>query len=811
MFKNYIKVALRNLFRNRTHSLINILGLSAGLACSIVVLLYAQTEAAYDNYHKDSDRIYRLGSIFKIREKLDQFALASPHLAPLLDECFDGVEQTCRLRLISKLKVSRGDKSGYLEYLMWADSTAFDFFTTEMIYGDPDTCLRHPNNIVLSESVAQKYFGKRNPVGDTLITSNRFKYCVSGVFKDLPEETHHRFKGLLSYSTIHPFLRPEDPNYRTGLWSVGDYMFVKFRQGYSPEQFTEDFRAFYAMEMANVGRDMGGSFRPVLEPISSVHLHSDLTYDAFESGNFAYLYAFSVIGFFILLLAGINYVNMATARASTREREVGLRKVLGSRKQHLIFQFLGESMLISLVALLIAFALVEVVLSLTTFSDLLGKELRLSLLENGPLFWGAVGITFLLGILSGLYPAFFMSAIIPARALRRRTTKGGSLLLRKSLVIVQFSVSIAVIICTFLMQNQIEYMRTRDLGFSTENIAVLAVRDPATRERLPNLRSDIEELPGVLATTTAFGVPAHSISRRLFRLEETQDSVVEEVVDFIGVGYDYLEGIGLGLSEGRAMQQVQTPRAEVDSTIEFLVNETASQILFGGKALGRWIEFGLPADPEGVTGGEIVGVVEDFRVTSLHEKMQPLILMPQGRLGGMLHIRMKTSEVEPTMAAIEELWAESEAAGSPFNPFFIDEKFDRLYASDVRQSKLMGILAVICIVISVLGLFGFASYTIEIRRKEIGIRKVLGASSFRLVRMLLGEVVALVGISGMIASVLAWLGIQWWLQEYAYHAALDVRTFFLAAGIALLTALLTVTGQTLRAALANPVTALKYE
>ncbi len=807
MYKNYIKVAFRNLFRHRIHSLINILGLSAGLACSIVILIYIQSEAAYDSYHEDADRTYRIGSIFTVRDRVDQFALTSPYLAPLLKDRIEAIESTCRLRLISKLKVTYGDHSGYQEHLMWADSTAFDFFTTEMIYGDPRTCLRLPNRIAISESVSQQYFGDRNPVGDTLITSNRFQYIVSGVFRDLPEETHHRFSGLLSYSTLQKNMRKEDPNYRVGLWSVGDYTFVKLREGYRPEAFMDDFRKFYAEEMANVGEDMGGTYQPALEPITSIHLHSDLEYDAFPSGNFTYIYAFSLIGFFILLLAGINYVNMATARATTREREVGLRKVLGSRKSHLVLQFLGESLMISLFALLIAFSLVEMVFALTGFNELMGKDLRLDLLSNGLLFLGALGITVMLGVLSGLYPAFFMSAIIPARALRRRTTKGGSLVLRKSLVIVQFSVSIGVIICTFLMQDQINYMRTQDLGFETESIAVLAVRDPYSTECLPEIRAEIESLPGVISTTTALGVPAHSIPRRLFRIEEEEGKLLEEVVDYIPVGMDYLPGIGLEVVEGRNFIPGYAP----DSVGAYLVNETAAKVFMGGDALGKEIEFGLEQMEGGVQRGKVIGVVQDFRITSFHETMEPLILRPQLRPGGMLHVRMQKEDIDATISSMEELWAESEAAGSPFNPFFINEKFDRLYTADLRQSRLMGILAIICIVISILGLFGFASYTIEMRRREIGIRKVLGASSFRLVRMIIGEVLVLVIISGAIAAILAWLGIQWWLQEYAYRASLDGTTFLWATGIALGTALVTVIGQTLRAALANPVVALKYE
>lgn len=820
MYKNYIKVAFRNLFRNRGHSFMNILGLSAGLACAIIILLYVQSEITYDQYHADKDRIYRLGSQFTLNEgTTDRFALSSPFLGPMLAKENPGIESVCRLRYIPKLKTSSPDTTSYEENLLWADSTVFDFFTTQMVYGDPAKCLVKPNSIVLAESVARKYFGNRDPRGDTLTTSNRYKYTVTGVFKDLPENTHHRFEGLLSYSTVEPFNYKSERNLsreeiiQLKLWSVRDYNFVKFREGYTPNEFIEFFPCFFYEYMVELGHRIAGddieeSFEPVLEPITSVHLYSDLTADHFQSGNATYIYAFSVIGFFILVLAGINYVNMTTARSVTRTREVGLRKVLGSRQRHLVFQFLGESMLLSAIALVLALAIVEVTLSATSFNDLMDKELDLNLWGNPNFTLGILGITFFLGLLSGLYPAFFLSSITPAWALRRRSSKGGSLTLRKGLVVFQFSISIAVIVGTFLMRNQIDYVRNMDLGFQTENICVLPVRDSVTQSHLPKIREKLESHPNILATTTSWGVPAHSVRRMVFWTEDEEGQLGEEVFDFLAVGQDYIDGMGLKLLKGRNFHAIDT---SVSKKLDFIVNETAAKQVFGGDPIGKTMEWGLNIGGIERFTGEVVGIVKDFKFSSLHEKQKPLFMIPQSEPGGMLHIRLEGNNVVKTMEFVEQLWEPNEAEGSPFNPFFIDDQFDKLYAADQRQSSLMGILAGICIVISILGLLGFASYTIEQRRREIGIRKVLGASTTRILRMLLWEVFLLVLLASFIAVILGYLGIQWWLAEFAYQAAIPVELFFYSGFIALLVALGAVAIQTIRAALSSPVLALKYE
>lgn len=807
MLRNYITVAIRNLLKNRGHSLLNILGLSASLACAIIILLYVQDEVTYDRYNKNHEQIYRISSHFYIGGQTNKFALAAPELPPLLMEEYPEIEAFCRIRKIPRLKVTSESNAGYVDGLAWGDTSAFQFFDTEMLYGDPDTCLRPSNAIVISESLSQRFFGDKNPVGDTLITSNRFRYAVTGVFKDLPQNTHHRFEGLLSYNTLLPFEEEPDSLKLIGLWGARDYAFLMLPKDYDVGKFYRGFPAFFEKYMADVAEEFGGWFYPQLTPLAAVHLSEPLQAESYPGGNISYIFSFSIIAFFILLLAGINYVNITTARSTTRIREVGLRKVLGSRRHHLVFQFLGESMLITSIAFLLALGLVEVVLSTTPFNELMGKDLHLNLLHNPALLWGSIGITLLLGLLAGLYPAFFLSSSLPADSLRRRTNKGGgSMALRKGLVVLQFSISIGVIVSTFLMQNQIRFMREQDPGFNTENVAILAVRDTFTKAHLPQIRAEMEALEGVAATTTAFGVPAHSVQTTRFKIEDG-DGFQEKVMGFLPVGMDYIQAMDLKISEGRDF----IPYSHLDSAHAILVNETGARKLFGGDAIGKVVEWGIEGSEIGFNSAQVIGVVKDFQVASLHNEIEPLFLTPQWHDGGMLHVRITGERLNKTLAEMEEIWRPSEAEGSPFNPFFLDDQFDHLYDADRRQYSLMGILAAICIGISILGLLGFASYTIEQRKREIGIRKVLGASSFRIIRMFIWEVFLLILASSFIAFILGYFAIQWWLQEYAYQAEIHAETFVIAGGIALLVAVATVAGQTLRASLANPVLALKYE
>lgn len=809
MFKTYIKVAVRNLLRNRVYAIINIVGLSAGIACSLIVMLYIQNELTYDLHHEKHDRIYRLGSVFVMKGELENAALSSPNMGPLLMEEYPEIEAMCRLRYLPRLKVSSGEASFYEERLMLADSTLFDVFTHHFIYGDPDSSLTKPNSIVLTASMAQKYFGNRNPVGDTLTASNQFRYAVTGVIEDLPDNAHHRFEGLLSYSTVKKFDLGDRPDFMVSLWALRDFTFLLFPENYNIQRFYDRFPAFYDKYMEPVGCEFNGYYYPYPEKLTDVHMNPKLDYDFFTSGNRSYIYAFSAIGLFILLLACINYINMATARSVTRAREVGIRKVMGSRRRDLVFQFLGESLLLSFVALLLGLGIAEVVLELTPFNALMEKNLQLNIMENPVLILLATGMTVVLGILSGLYPAFYMSAIVPVRALRGKlASTGRSLALRKGLVIFQFTISIGVIISTFLMQNQVSYMRNVDLGFCTDKICVVPVSDTTTRDKLPEIRAKLEAHSGVRATTTARNVPAHSVGRMIFRIEK-KNGMHEQVMDYLEVGHDYINGMGLDVVEGRGFAEADM---DADSNGAFLVNETAARMLFGGEAIGKKLEWGLDIGQMRRQRGPIVGVVRDFNVHSLHYEMRPLVLVSQRRQGGMLHIRLKEGEeFTETMDYIRETWEPHEESGSPFNYFFIDESFDKLYETDQRQSSLIGILAYICIIISILGLLGFASYSIAQRKREIGIRKVMGASTLQIMMLLFKDILYLIFAASMIGSILSFLLINAWLTEYAYHAEIPVAIFFYAGLAAMLIAFLTVSYHSLRAATSNPVRALKYE
>jgi putative ABC transport system permease protein len=807
MIRTNLKVALRNLLRAKSYTLLNICGLSAGIACALTIFLYVRHELTYDDYHPKGDRTYRLASFFTTNGKGERAARSSPTIAKLLRRDMPEIELTCRMRMMPRLRLHGSNWTGIQEMFFLADSTALDMLSLRVIHGDAQTALTQKNAVVLPLSMALKYFGTDNPVGDTLYAQNQYKFVVTAVIADLPDNTHHRFSGLVSYDTFGSSAYRED-DYRVSLWLIQSYNFIRFREGTGPADFYRRFPAFYDKYMRHVGDEVHEAYFPVLEPIASTHMNPHrLEFDYFPTGNAVYIYAFSAVGAFLLLLACINYMNMATARSTTRAREVGLRKVLGSGRGSIALQFLGESILMSVGALLVALCMTEMVLALTPFNALMGKNLRLDLIADPMVGVLGLGLAVVLGTLSGLYPAVFLSSFEPADALRGRGTRGRSALnLRKAMVILQFSIAIAVIICTFLMRNQVEFMRNVDLGFQGENTFVVPVNDSITYARLPEIRRQLSRIRHVTATTTANNVPGHSVGRMLMRYEEG-DSLREQILDILVVGQDYLQGMGLELAGGRNFSAASL----TDSTAEFLVNETAAQELFGGQALGREMVWGFEKTMYKRREGPVVGVVRDFTVHSLHYQRRPLILAPAGEEGGFLHIRMDGDSITQTMAAIHRVWAPHEADGSPFNGFFIDRQFDRMYEADQRNSRLMGILAYICMVISALGLIAFASYSIAQRRREIGIRKVMGASSVRILLWLFTDIFYLVIVSSLAGSILAFIIFRIWLGEFAYHAAVPMGTFLVTGLVALLLALLVVGFHSLRAALEPPVMALRYE
>lgn len=809
MFKIYFKVALRNILRDRLYAAVNILGLALGIAVSIIVFLYIQSELSYDQYHPDKDRLYRLTSTFVMSGEAEKTSVSSRAIGPMLKEQNSGIEAFTRLQYISRSTFTSDYGFGTEDHLLAADDGFFEVFDYKLLKGDPATCLSQPMTVVLSEKLAEKYFGDRDPMGQKIVSGTQKIYTVTGVVENIPESTHHYFEGLFSINSLQTHHdMGEENGQNLNLWNASVYTFLLLNKDYSQDQFYADFPKFWNRNMAEVGRKLHGYYYPVLQPISEIHMAPQLDYDFFEAGNLSYIYGFAAIGLFLLLLAAINYTNMATARASVRTREVGLRKVMGSRRHHLMFQFLGEAILTSFMALLLALALVEVILELTPFNDLMNKQLQLSLRDNPSLTWSMLIATVLLGLLAGAYPAFSLAAGNAAQVLRSRSRlPRRSLSLRKGLVIFQFTVSIGVIISTFLMKNQVDFMRTVDLGYSDDNTAIFPMRDSTMMSALPALRARLESLPNVIKTTTANHVPGGNVGRMVFRLKRQDCNRGEVVSDFLEVGTDYLDGMGLKLVKGHDFTASNDPVCNS----EFIINETAAREFFDGDAIGKEIRFGLKMGRIQEHQGRVIGVVKDFNVHSLRYEMRPLVIKSTPNDGGLLYVRLESSDIPGSMAAVQKTWKSQFGADTPFSPFFINEKFEKLYSADLRLSTLMGILAYLCVLISVMGLLGFASFSIEQRKKEIGIRKVLGASLVQIVVMLFREIFFLIIFASMLGSILAYLVMQLWLDQFAYHAEIPIATFFLAGMWSMLIALLTVSFHSIKAALYNPVHALKYE
>lgn len=808
MLKNYFKIALRSLLKHRAYSVINISGLAIGMAASILILLYLQHELSYDRHFKDYERIFRIGSIFHVGEDVDEFALSSSSLGPMLAEEYEEFGTYTRLLQLNKTLITSKYEQDYETGFSFADSTLPDVFELTWLSGDPDSALRGPNQVVLTVSMARKYFPGTSAMGKQITMGNNKVQTVTGVIGDLPRNTHTRFEGLISYSSIARRYRPDPKNKGRKLWAISDFTFVKLPPDYDLQQFYSSFETrFFQKYMAPAGAKLNSYFEPVLEPLSSIHFDSALTYDKYPRGNRSYILAFSTIGLFILILACINYMNLATARSTTRAKEVGIRKVLGGSKIQLIQQFLGESMLTSLIAYFLALALVEVTLTLTPINEILERNLELDLLGNPLLSYGSLGLMVMIGLISGLYPAFYLSSILPIRALKGSfNSSQAGLSLRKLLVGFQFTISIGVIVCTLLMSQQIAYLRDRNLGFDKENLLMIPASDSTLRAGINDFRQELEQHPKVMAVANAYSAPGvkNTISRNIIRAE-VEGELKEVVFNVMFVDYGYVEALGLDVLTGRTFNE-----AHPTDTNSVIINEAAVRMMGWDEPLGKRMQIGLNLDGTAALDGPVLGVVKDFNVSSLHSEVQPMMLILQRLEGGLLNVRLKGEELLETMADIETLW-DTHFPDRPFDYFFLDENFLELYKADQRQAWLIALLALLCIFISCLGLLGLSSYNTSKRTKEIGMRKVLGASMLQIIMLLFKDILFVVFFSTLLAAPIAWLIINRWMQNFAYQDDIDWIVFVLAGLMGVAFAFLTVFFHTFRAAQRNPVRALKYE
>jgi putative ABC transport system permease protein len=809
MFGNALKVTLRALYRDKLYALINLAGLALAVACCTILALYLRSELTYDRHHVNHARIYRVANEFNIAGKVDRFPATSQMLGPMLKEQFAEVQDYVRFQGAGQRLFRHGDDAFYWDRGFAVDDNVFEVFAHEILYGDPKTALVPPDAIAVSETFARRYFGDANPVGETVILDKDAERRITLVFADLPENTTLRYDILYSRNRDELADPTADAQRRGRLFNIGFLTFLVMAEDYDVRKFDEVSQKFFDANMTEIGQRINATWRAWLQPLADVHLRSDLPGDV-AAGNIFYVYGFAAVAVFILLVASINYMNLATARATKRAKEVGMRKVLGARRWPLIVQFLTEALVLAFVALVLGVLLVLLVLNTTSTADWLGKPLELDLAGEPALLAWLIGGALVVGLLSGVYPAFYLSAIRPLGLAGGRGAKGRSGT-RQALVLVQFTISVCVIACTLLMAAQMRFIAGKSLGFAPENRLMVTLRGVDMIERIPVLRTELTANPRVLGVTASASMMGGGFPINVVQIEDNAGVMQQTSLNHMPVADDFVEVMGMQIVQGRGFSQ----EMGTDASRAVLVNETVVAKMGWTDPLGKRLQMGPNAST-------VIGVLKDFNFNSLHTPIEQFVIYqfrdnftqvpPQFRelQNRLLVINISGQNVDETLDFIKGVFERLDPA-HPFEYRFVDETLDRLYVSEQRLMRLVGIFAGVCIFIACLGLFGLAAFTTEQRTKEIGIRKVLGASKREIITLLARSVLILVIVGSVAASVIAYFAMTRWFDKFAYSAPVNPLWFVLAAAAALTVAYGTIALQTYKAARANPIRALRYE
>ena len=795
MFKNLLLVAIRNFKRDKWYSLLNILGLTIGITFSLFLIFYIKDELSYDKYNEKADRIFRIGAYVKEPTK-DTMKWANTQfpLGPTLKKDYPEVEEFVRFVGNDKTVFKNGDLRFYEEKIYFSDSSLFNVFTYSFIDGNPKTALVEPNSIVLTQSLAEKYFGKNaNFVGKSLQNDKGDVYKVTAVIKDVPKNSHIIFNAVISITSL-------PKNFANNWGGFGFYNYVLLKPNVSAASFQQKLLPMYEKYMASIFTQFNIKIHYVVQPISSIHLHSDFTGEPEELGSISYIYIFSAVAFFMLIIACINYMNLTTARSARRAKEIGIRKVTGSSQSLLIAQFLVESTMITIIALLISMGLIA--LLLPTFNLLSGKFISFKTLLEPGTFLILLGIILFVGLVGGSYPAFYLSKFNPVNILKGSLSKGSSnVTLRRTLVVVQFSISMIMLICTWIVYGQLKYLRNKDLGFNKEQvISILANSRNDIREKVFSFKSEIRKNPQVYSTSSAEATPGEkNINFNLFSVQ-SKDGFVDKGIDCYGVDENYFKTLGMQINKGRNF--IGLP----DTLRSIIVNENMVKFFGWDNPIGKRVKF--PGDTSKFYL-EVVGVVKDFNQKSLYNPITPLVLYYRPNSNN-IQIKVDAKNVPATIASIEKTW-KSIFADIPFQYTFLDQDFDSQYAADQKRGKIFTAFSILTIMITCLGLLGLIAFTTEQRQKEISIRKIMGAGVGQIVPLITTNFLLLVGISCIIAFPVAYLFMDKWLKIFPYNTGLSVAPFLLSALTVLLITLLTVIFHTVRAALANPAKSLRSE
>jgi putative ABC transport system permease protein len=812
MLKNYVKIAFRNLAKYKFISFINLFGLTVGLTCCLLILTYILHETSYDKYNTRADRIYRVTRSFNNKEGIVSLHLSSvaPPFGPLMQSDFPDIQAMTRLLFTGTTPLRYEEKIFNEKNVAFADENFFRIFDVPLVRGNPANALSNPFSVMLTEEGAKKYFGNVDPMNKVIRMNNQYNFKVTGIFHPLPSNAHLHPEILLSFNTLKDTTIYGERNLMTNYGNNSFFTYLLLPEHYPFHSLEAQFPAFVDRHMpANLGSPgskQSQFTRLFLQRLTDIHLRSHLDDEIEENGDVNRVYVFSAVALFILLIACINYMNLSTARSALRAKEIGIRKVAGAQRQEIITQFLSESVLISYLAILLAVGITW--LALPWLNSATGLHLSMQSLLKVPILVPIALTPLLVGILSGVYPALFMSSFRPSKVLKGLFKAGsGSISFRKVLVVAQFAISIILIISTAIVFQQLHYMQNNSLGFNKDHIVTMRY-DNGLDNTYESFRTQLLQNSQVREATRSSRIPSGRLLDAMGAQTQSGDSLapVSANIKYLAVDHDFVKTYGIPLVAGRDFS-----RAYGTDTSSFLINVAATQALglrTPQEAVGKNFQYGN-------VKGRIIGILNDFNFESMHQAIVPIIMVmpPASQAGGSfgnISIKISGNDIAGTLAHIEKTWKQYLPV-IPFEYAFIDEKFDRLYQSEQRQGTLFTSFAGIAIFIACLGLLGLSAFAISQRIKEIGVRKVLGASTGSLVQLMSVDFLKLVAISALIAFPIAWYAMHNWLRDFAYRIAIQWWVFLVAGILAATVALVTISFQAIRAALANPVKSLRSE
>ena len=789
MFKNLIKTAFRHILKHFGYSILNILGLTLGISSALFLIIYVADEISYDRYNVNADRIFRVSS--KIKEPDDQFTwnVAQIPFGPQVVADYPEVQSFVRFIPMGRSLYKYEDKEFNEENFFFVDSTLFNIFTYKVLKGEVKTALLEPKKIILTEKIANKYFGKTDPIGKTL-TSGTNTYEVTGVIENVPTNSHFRFDALAARNNLPKQL---------GSWgNFGVFTYLLFPKNFEIKSFEAKMQAMYGTYMKPIFGGMNITIAYILEPITKIHLYSTNAGEPEPTGSITYVLIFGIVAIFLVLIAAMNYMNLATARSTKRAREVGLRKVVGSRRGPLIAQFLSESMFFTLISLVLS--IIVLIALLPSFNHLAGKSFDLHIIYGPVVLLSLLAVIIIVGFFGGSYPAFFLSRFSPVTVLKGEITQGSAgSLFRKILVVIQFAVSVIMIICTMVVFRQLNYLKTMDQGFDQTNVLSLELNGGMIR-KFPVLKEALLQNPNikyVSATNTRVGEG----SGKLIFSVETDQGMSQKGINFAIVDHDFVNALGIKIVKGRNFQKDMPS----DTLTSVIVNETFVKRMGWAEPIGKKIETGNANQLR----ARVIGVMHDYHQTGMYNGIESLLLAYR-LLDNIVYIKLSGADTKSTLSFIETKWKEIYPS-EPYIYTFLNERFNTQFQADEKRGLIFTLFTILAILIACLGLFGLASYMVEQRTKEIGIRKVFGANESVILKLIAKDFLILVFIGIVIATPVAYILMHNWLKNYVYRTSIEPALLILAAILTIIITFATISYKAYQASVMNPARSLKNE